>query len=112
MKTYTEKENKVILKISNELQKLDNNLKILDHIEDDTGKLHRMQRWNADRNAIHEIKNILHEINKYKKEKDRHERKLADNYYRKNLEEAEMNPYLVEMNPYGRSLMSENYNMS
>lgn len=105
MKTYTQKEHEAIAKISKELKKLDDNLKVIDSIEEDTGKLHRLQRWNADRDTIHEIKEIMHEINKYDKDEYKKENDLADSYYSKDLDRTEVDPYIETVDPYGNRII-------
>ncbi|WEV45771.1 hypothetical protein OZX60_03305 [Streptococcaceae bacterium ESL0687] len=64
MADYTEKQEKVLDKISRVLTKLDETVDKYSELEED-GKSHRIREWIEEKKAIHEIKKILKEVDKY-----------------------------------------------
>ena len=70
MNKYEEKETKVIDNIVKTIEKLDQELAKLDTLEQDKKK-HAMKKWFVEKKALHEIKHILHEANRYEKYDDK-----------------------------------------
>lgn len=66
MTNYDAKEEKVIGKITKTIEKLDTNLTNIDNTVS-AGKEHSIKCWYEEKKAIHDIKKILHEIDKYEK---------------------------------------------
>lgn len=66
MTNYQAKEEKAIDKIAATLTKLDDNLAKID-TEVDAGKEHSLKCWFEEKKAVHDIKKILHEVDKYDK---------------------------------------------
>lgn len=66
MTNYEEKEIKVVENIGKTLEKLDTELSKLDSLEEGSKK-HPIKKWFAEKKALHEIKHILHEANRYEK---------------------------------------------
>lgn len=62
-----EKHEKIVKKIADEVQRLDENSSKLDALEADTEKKHSLKKWNLEKRMIHEVKRILHEAGKYEK---------------------------------------------
>lgn len=67
MTNYEKKEDKAIEKILHAVDKLDKDLSKIDSLNEDVDKKHEMRKWFAEKKAIHEIKKILHEEDKYDK---------------------------------------------
>lgn len=78
MSNYEEKENQIIPKIVKTLEKLDDSLERIDMLDED-GK-HKMKKWFVEKKALHEIKKILHEANKYDKYDDKELEKAEKEY--------------------------------
>lgn len=64
MTNYEKKEEKALDKIAKEIIKLDTTLDKLDESDN------RVKAWVEHKKAVHEIKNILHEANKYDEYKE------------------------------------------
>lgn len=67
MSNLENKEEKVLDKIVAAVNKLDKDLNELDTISENPEKSHKLKKWLVERKAIHEIKKILHEAEKYEK---------------------------------------------
>ncbi|WEV61270.1 hypothetical protein OZX68_03310 [Streptococcaceae bacterium ESL0729] len=77
MADYTEKQEKVLEKISHVLTKLDETVDKYSELEE-SGKSHRIREWIEEKKAIHEIKKILKEVDKYSDNADReYDKELA-----------------------------------
>ena len=61
------KEEKVVNKIVSVVNKLDKELDELDTLSENPEKKHNLKKWLVERKAIHEIKKVLHEADKYEK---------------------------------------------
>ncbi|APB32100.1 hypothetical protein ACWN6Y_05450 [Vagococcus teuberi] len=66
MTNYEKKEDKVIDDVVKVLNELDANLDKLDQVETDP-KNHSVRKWYYESKALHNIKRILHDIEKYEK---------------------------------------------
>ncbi|MGX4687175.1 hypothetical protein JNUCC83_09755 [Vagococcus sp. JNUCC 83] len=66
MANYEKKEDKVIDNVVKVLNELDTNLDKLDQVEEDTKK-HSVKKWYYESKALHNIKRILHDVEKYEK---------------------------------------------
>lgn len=66
MTNYEEKKDLVIDNISKTLEQLDTDIRNLSSLEDDSAKNNTLNKWYAEKKALHEIKHILHDIDKYK----------------------------------------------
>lgn len=58
------KEERVIARIVNTINQLDESLRSLDKIEE-SSKTQAIKKWYEEKKAMHEIKNILHEVGRY-----------------------------------------------
>lgn len=67
MSNLEHKEEKALDKIIATINKLDKELNELDTFSENPEKKHNLKKWLVERKAIHEIKKILHEANKYEK---------------------------------------------
>ncbi|MCS8593628.1 hypothetical protein, partial [Enterococcus faecium] len=65
MANIDKKEEKVVEKIVKTIEKLDEELTKIDNIDED--KKHEFKKWIEEKKAIHEIKRLLHEVDKYDK---------------------------------------------
>lgn len=66
----SDKEDKIIDKISKAIEKLDKDIADIGTLEVDdtnTGKDSKVRLWFAEHKALHEIKHILNEVGKYEK---------------------------------------------
>ena len=61
------KQEKVVNKIVSVVNKLDKELDELDTLSENPEKKHNLKKWLVERKAIHEIKKVLHEADKYEK---------------------------------------------
>lgn len=75
MANYNKKEESVINNMVNVLSKLDNSLVELDSLENDSKK-HSIKTWYYEKKAIHEIKKIMSDIDKYDKYDDKELEKI------------------------------------
>lgn len=66
MANYEKKEEKVIDDVVKVLNELDTNLDKLDQVEEDAKK-HSVKKWYYESKALHNIKRILHDVEKYEK---------------------------------------------
>lgn len=67
MSDLEHKEEKALDKIVATVNKLDKELNELDTLSENPEKKHNLKKWLVERKAIHEIKSILHEADKYEK---------------------------------------------
>ena len=67
MSNLENKEEKVVNKIVSVVNKLDKELDELDTLSENPEKKHNLKKWLVERKAIHEIKKVLHEADKYEK---------------------------------------------
>lgn len=67
MSNLENKEEKVVNKIVSVVNKLDKELDELDTLSKNPEKKHNLKKWLVERKAIHEIKKVLHEADKYEK---------------------------------------------
>ncbi|MFP1648915.1 hypothetical protein [Enterococcus mundtii] len=67
MSVLEHKEEKALDKIVATVNKLDKELNELDTLSENPEKKHNLKKWLVERKAIHEIKKILHEADKYEK---------------------------------------------
>ena len=67
MSDLEHKEEKALDKIVATVNKLDKELNELDTLSENPEKKHNLKKWLVERKAIHEIKKILHEADKYEK---------------------------------------------
>ncbi|MBE6172028.1 MULTISPECIES: hypothetical protein [Enterococcus] len=67
MSDLEHKEEKTLDKIVATVNKLDKELNELDTLSENPEKKHNLKKWLVERKAIHEIKKILHEADKYEK---------------------------------------------
>ncbi|ONN41109.1 hypothetical protein [Enterococcus mundtii] len=67
MSDLEHKEEKAFDKIVATVNKLDKELNELDTLSENPEKKHNLKKWLVERKAIHEIKKILHEADKYEK---------------------------------------------
>lgn len=67
MSNLEHKEDKALDKIVATVNKLDKELNELDTLSENPEKKHNLKKWLVERKAIHEIKKILHEADKYEK---------------------------------------------
>lgn len=67
MSNLENKEEKVLNKIVVAINKLDIELNELGTLSENPEKKHKFKKWLVERKAIHEIKKILHEADKYDK---------------------------------------------
>ena len=67
MSNLEHKEEKALDKIVTTVNKLDKELNELDTLSENPEKKHNLKKWLVERKAIHEIKKILHEADKYEK---------------------------------------------
>ncbi|EOH88809.1 hypothetical protein BH747_08430 [Enterococcus villorum] len=67
MANLEHKEEKALEKIVTTVNKLDKKLNELDTLSENPEKKHSLEKWLIERKAIHEIKKILHEADKYEK---------------------------------------------
>ncbi|HFC9348892.1 hypothetical protein P6Z42_12360 [Enterococcus faecium] len=67
MSNLENKEEKVVNKIVSVVNKLDKELDELDTLSEKPEKKHNLKKWLVERKAIHEIKKVLHEADKYEK---------------------------------------------
>lgn len=67
MSDLEHKEEKALDKIVATVNKLDKELNELDTLSQNPEKKHNLKKWLVERKAIHEIKKILHEADKYEK---------------------------------------------
>ncbi|MGG5339934.1 hypothetical protein IGJ48_002641 [Enterococcus pernyi] len=67
MSILEHKEDKALDKIVTAVNKLDKELNELDTLSENQEKKHNLKKWLVERKAIHEIKKILHEADKYEK---------------------------------------------
>ncbi|AZP93681.1 hypothetical protein QJ527_00485 [Enterococcus mundtii] len=67
MSDLEHKEEKALDKIVAAVNKLDKELNELDTLSENPEKKHNLKKWLVERKAIHEIKKILHEADKYEK---------------------------------------------
>lgn len=67
MSDLEHKEEKALDKIVVAVNKLDKELNELDTLSENPEKKHNLKKWLVERKAIHEIKKILHEADKYEK---------------------------------------------
>ncbi|EMF0505016.1 hypothetical protein H8599_000675 [Enterococcus hirae] len=67
MSNLEHKEEKTLDKIIATVNKLDKELDELDTLSENPEKKHNLKKWLVERKAIHEIKKILHEADKYEK---------------------------------------------
>ncbi|BDP90724.1 hypothetical protein EfmGK923_08970 [Enterococcus faecium] len=65
MSNLENKEEKVVNKIVSVVNKLDKELDELDTLSENPEKKHNLKKWLVERKAIHEIKKVLHEADKY-----------------------------------------------
>ncbi len=84
MSNLENKEEKVVNKIVSAVNKLDKELDELDTLSENPEKKHNLKKWLVERKAIHEIKKVLHEADKYEKydekELDKEFKKLTTYY--------------------------------
>lgn len=67
MSDLEHKEEKALDKIVATVNTLDKELNELDTLSENPEKKHNLKKWLVERKAIHEIKKILHEADKYEK---------------------------------------------
>ncbi|MGM0330543.1 hypothetical protein [Enterococcus sp. AZ084] len=67
MSDLEHKEEKTLDEIVATVNKLDKELNELDTLSENPEKKHNLKKWLVERKAIHEIKKILHEADKYEK---------------------------------------------
>ncbi|MGM0109368.1 hypothetical protein [Enterococcus sp. AZ172] len=67
MSDLEHKEEKALDKIVVTVNNLDKELNELDTLSENPEKKHNLKKWLVERKAIHEIKKILHEADKYEK---------------------------------------------
>lgn len=67
MSDLEHKEEKTLDKIVATVNKLDKELNELHTLSENPEKKHNLKKWLVERKAIHEIKKILHEADKYEK---------------------------------------------
>lgn len=67
MSNLEHKEDKTLDKIIATVNKLDKELDELDTLSENPEKKHNLKKWLVERKAIHEIKKVLHEADKYEK---------------------------------------------
>ena len=67
MSNIEHKEEKTLDKIIATVNKLDKELDELDTLSENPEKKHNLKKWLVERKAIHEIKKVLHEADKYEK---------------------------------------------
>lgn len=67
MSDLEHKEEKALDKIVATVNKLDKELNELGTLSENPEKKHNLKKWLVERKAIHEIKKILHEADKYEK---------------------------------------------
>ena len=67
MSNLKHKEEKTLDKIIATVNKLDKELDELDTLSENPEKKHNLKKWLVERKAIHEIKKVLHEADKYEK---------------------------------------------
>lgn len=65
------KNEKIVKKISIAIEKLDADINKINNLMEESSKKHSLKKWIAEKKAIHEIKKILHEENKYEKYKNK-----------------------------------------
>jgi len=66
MTNYEKKEENIINSMAKVLEKLDHNLTELDTLENDSKK-HSIKTWYYEKKAIHEMKKIMNDVDKYDK---------------------------------------------
>lgn len=84
MTNYEKKEERVLDDIAKVMTKLDD---YLDKVQEDTntpGKENDLKKWFAQKKAVHEVKRLLHDIDKYE---NFQEEELEDNYKNLGLDE-------------------------
>ena len=67
MSNLEHQEEKTLDKIIATVNKLDKELDELDTLSENPEKKHNLKKWLVERKAIHEIKKVLHEADKYEK---------------------------------------------
>jgi len=70
MTNYEKKEENVINNMVEVLSKLDNNLTELDALENDSKK-HSIKTWYYEKKAVHEMKKVMSDADKYDKYDDK-----------------------------------------
>lgn len=68
---------KIVNQIADTIVKLDEDLAKIDAIAEPKNKMHEMQKWFAEKKAIHEVKRLLHEVSKYEKYDEKELDKMA-----------------------------------
>lgn len=71
MADIEKKEQNTLNKISKVIDKLDKYTDELDSLNKDTEKKHTLKKWYVQHMASHEIKRLLHQIDKYDKYEDK-----------------------------------------
>lgn len=75
MANIEKKDAKIVEKIVIAIDKLDADLNEIDTLAENSSKKHSLKKWVAEKKAIHEIKKILHEENKYEKYDEKEQEK-------------------------------------
>jgi len=80
MTNYEKKEEKVLDDIVKVIEKLDKYLDEEVDLEGTPEKKHELKKWYVQRRALHEIKRLLHDVDKYDKYEEKELTQVADNF--------------------------------
>ncbi|MGX4686630.1 hypothetical protein JNUCC83_06985 [Vagococcus sp. JNUCC 83] len=80
MTNYEKKEEKVLDDIAKVMEKLDKYLDEEISLEAAPDKKHEIKKWYVQRRALHEIKRLLHDVDKYDKYEEKELDKFEDDF--------------------------------
>lgn len=67
MANYEKRKEHLLNDLTTIIEKLDGNLAKLEDIDASNYRKHSLKKWCEEKKAIHEIKKLLHDVNKYEK---------------------------------------------